>query len=312
MKKILLLVLLLACGIIAAEAKPTKKQKESTIKVGTYNVWSDGARRWQIKCKNTDQTRNWENSREAVADLIAKLDWDIFGIQESTQVINQELPALVKKAGAKKYAWWFESAYPVDHKSYNTGPGVIYRKDKFKLSDQKCFWISETPTYPSTGWDEKRHMRMVMTAVVTIKKTKQQFFLMAFHGPLKPKAKVEAARIIIEVEQAQNPKRLPTIFLGDMNAWPTTKFYEIITGYFEDSFEIAENKCGTIGTYHSAQEREDYFTTSRRRIDHIFLRGNNGKFEVKSYNVNRDKYECGGVMHYPSDHNPVGIVLTIK
>ena len=311
MKRITILAMLLLLGVSFAVGA-NKTPKECTIKVGTYNVWSDGARRWQIKCKNTDQTRNWENSREAVADLIAKLDWDIFAIQESTKVISTELPELVKKAGAKKYNWWFESAYPEGHRSYMTGPGVVYRKDLFKLSNQKCYWISETPTIPSTGWDEVKHMRMVMTAVVTHKKSKQQFFLMAFHGPLKPKAKIAAARILVEVEQAENHKGLPTIFLGDMNAWPDTKFYEMITKHFDDSFVVAEKRCETIGTFHASQEVESFFEQQRRRIDFIFLRGNKSKMEVKSYDVNRDKYNCGGVMHYPSDHNPVGIVLTIK
>ena len=313
MKKLLILLSLFVIGASAnTTAKEKNAPKEFTLKIGTYNVWSDDARRWQIRCKNTNETRNWQNSREALADLIAKLDWDIMAIQESTKVINQELPDLVKSAGAKKYAWWFESAYPEGHKTYMTGPGVAYRKDLFKLSNQKCFWISETPTIPSTGWDEVRHMRMVMTAVVTHKKSKTQFFLMAFHGPLKPKAKVAAARIITEVEQAENHKGLPVIFLGDMNAWPDTKFYEIITKHFDDSFEVAEKRCETIGTFHSSQEVESFFEQQRRRIDFIFLRGNKGSFEVKSYDVNRDKYNCGGVMHYPSDHNPVGVVLKIK
>ena len=57
-----------------------------------------------------------------------------------------------------------------------------------------------------------------------------------------------------------------------------------------------------------------FFTEFLRRIDHIYVRSTDkGAISVKNYKVNRDKYIMpDGESHYPSDHNPVVVDLTIK
>ena len=315
MKKVMLLIAALV-AVVAVDAKPKNADAELNLRIGSYNIWSHSARKWQIKKGATTETRNWENSKKAVAKLIVKLDCDILGMQEVTDVCRDDLKKLVKKSGGKKYDLWWVNTYPEGHKNV-VGNAVFYDKKKFKFSKQNIYYFSPTPEVMSKGWDCKRHYRAALVTVVTHKKTGKQFFFMATHGPLADFACGHAGRLLTEFDQKYNTQGLPTIVVGDMNAWQGHKknaFYDNMTKYFEDAFYAAEKKCGTIGTFNGSGEREKNFSIQNRRIDHIYVRSTDkGAISVKNYKVNRDKYKMvDGKMHYPSDHNPVVVDITIK
>ena len=314
MKKVMLLIAALV-AVVAVDAKPKNADAELNLRIGSYNIWSHSARKWQIKKGATTETRNWENSKKAVAKLIVKLDCDILGMQEVTDVCRDDLKKLVKKSGGKKYDLWWVNTYPEGHKNV-VGNAVFYDKKKFKFSKQNIYYFSPTPEVVSKGWDCKRHYRAALVTVVTHKKTGKQFFFMATHGPLADFACGHAGRLLTEFDQKYNTQGLPTIVVGDMNAWQGHKknaFYDNMTKYFEDAFYAAEKKCGTIGTFNSGAGTDKNFTLEHRRIDHIYVHSTDkGEIKVKSYEVNRDKYNVGGQMHYPSDHNPVVVDLKLK
>ena len=64
--------MVVAIAISASAA--SNKSGELNLRVGSYNVWSHSARQWQIKKGGTTESRNWDNSKKAVAELIVKLD----------------------------------------------------------------------------------------------------------------------------------------------------------------------------------------------------------------------------------------------
>lgn len=310
MKKFLLLVAAIAT-VVAVDAKPKQSSSELDLRIGTYNIWSHSARKWQIKKKATTESRNWENSKKSVAKLINKIDCDILGMQEVTSVCRDDLEKLV----SKKYELWWVNTYPEGHKSV-VGNAVFFKKKAFEFSEQNIYYFSLTPEVRSKGWDEKRHYRAALTAVVTHKKTGKKFFLIATHGPLADVACGHAGRLITEFDKKYNTEGLPTIVVGDMNAWqgdPKNAFYDNMTKHFEDTYHIAETKCGTIGTFNGSKGSEKNFTLSNRRIDHIYIHSTDkGKIRVKNYVVNRDKYKIDGAMRYPSDHNPVYVDIAIQ
>lgn len=117
----------------------------------------------------------------------------------------------------------------------------------------------------------------------------------------------------IQIDKEFNPEKLPTIVMGDMNAWPGQPFLDMMKTHYKDCYEEAAVRGPEIGTYASSKELETHFAAPRRRIDHIYFHSTDkGAFEVHSYKVNRDKYPIGGKMHYPSDHNPVYVDMTLK
>ena len=309
MKKIVLLAAAFF-AFVAAEAK-TSKSTELNLRIGTYNVWADSARKGPIKKKRALETRSWENSKEAVAELIVKLDCDIIGLQEVSGTCRDDLKKLIKKAGGKRYKLWWENSYPEGMRVI--GNAVLYDKREFKIQNKAIYFFSPTPEVLSNGWDCKKFYRTAITSVITHKKSGKKFFFIATHGPLRPIAKSHAGRLLVEFDQKYNTEGLPTIVVGDMNSHPGDDFHKNMLSYYEDSFHVAEKKCTTLGTFNGSAENEEYFSLLYRRIDHIYTHSTDkGKVTVKEYDVNRDKYNCGGRMHYPSDHNPVIVNLKLK
>ncbi|MBR2351534.1 MAG: endonuclease/exonuclease/phosphatase family protein [Alistipes sp.] len=308
--KQLFTVVVALLALLAADAKPAK---EVPLRVGTYNVWSHSARESKIlRGHHAPESRLWPVARESVVDLMVKLDCDIMGLQEVTSVCRDDIRRLLRKRGGKKYTLFWLNSYPEGHKNV-VGNSILYNKKELKLISPRLFWLSPTPEVMSTGWDCKRHYRTAMAATVLHKKSGRKFFFIATHGPLKRGASANAAHVLVDIDRKYNTEGLPTIVVGDMNAWPSQPFLATMTEYYEDSFEVAKKRCGTNGTYAGAGEYVNYLPSLRRRIDHIYVHSSDkGKIEVHDYTVNKDKYEMGGRRHYPSDHNPVYVNLTIK
>ncbi len=312
MKKVILLVMLALVAVASTEARPSKGDKELTLRIGSYNVWSHSARKSIIRKGLTTEARNWDNSKHAVADLIRRIDCDILGMQEVTSVCRDDLATLVGKGKGKKYELWWKNTYPEGHKSV-IGNAVFYDKRRFELSEQSIYYFSPTPTEMSKGWDETRHYRAALTAVVTHKKSGKRFFLIATHGPLKPEANANAGRILVEIDKTYNTQGLPTVVVGDMNARPGEAFHQTMCTHFEDTFLVAEQKCGTIGTFNGSKGTDDNFSNPRRRIDHIYIHSTDkGKLTAKDYTVCRDRYPSCGEQHFPSDHNPLIVTMTLQ
>ncbi len=309
MKKFILLLAAIV-SVVVVDAKP--KQKELNLRVGTYNVWAHYARQGLVKKGKALEARSWDNSKEAVAELIVKLDCDLLGMQEVSGVCRDDLAKLVKKAGGKQYKLWWLNTYPEGHRR-EVGNAIFYNKKNLKLENQAIYYLSPTPEVMSKGWDEKRYYRAALATVVTHKKSGKKFYFIATHGPLAKGAKGPAGDVLVEIDKKYNKEGLPTIVLGDMNSRPGDPFHLNMTKYYEDAFIVAEKKCGTVGTFNSAAGSDKNFKLSHRRIDHIYVHSTDkGAIKVKSYEVNRDKAEINGVKVYPSDHNPVIADITIK
>ena len=310
MKRIALLIIAIATLIVSAEGRTRKRDVSTEINVGTYNVWGNKQRNTQYRKNKTIQERLWENSRDIVAQMIVDADWDIFGVQEGGSLVRQELPELVKQKGGK-YEWWFQRPDPSipESEDTNLANGMVWRKDRFKVTNKQVFWLSPTPDTPSKAWDEKvRHWRFVMSATVKDKKSGLEFIFMVTHCPLMPSNCEKSAHLIIEREKKLNPDNKVVIFVGDMNSQPEMPYSQIIRTHFTDTRDIAEQVIGS-GTMNGSAVRTTPLT---RTIDYVYIRGNKLKYKVKEHKVYLDQYMVGDKLLYPSDHCPVGakIVLT--
>ena len=281
------------------------------LRFGTYNVWSDTARQGKINNETSVPARSWDNSKQAVANLIAQLNCDIIGMQEVSTVCRDDLADLVKTASKDKYELWWVDTYPSPNK--NIGNAVFYDKKKFKFSDEGIYYFSETPEEPSVGWDETSYYRAALTAVVTHIESGKKFFYIATHGPLGNEANGHAGRLLVEFDKKYNTKGLPTIAVGDMNARPNGAFHKNMLTHYKDCYLVAEKKSGTIGTFNGAAESDDSLKNESNRIDHIYVHSTiMGQIDVNEYKVSLDKLDCGGELHYPSDHNPVIVDVTLR
>ena len=301
---ITLLLLAVALGVAASE-------RSTTIHVGTYNVWGNRQRNSMVyKYKKAPESRLWENSRDILAQMIVDADWDIFGVQEGGNLVREELPKLVKQKGGK-YKWWFQRPNPAvpEKEDTNLANGMVWRSDRFKVSNKQVFWLSPTPDTPSKAWEEKvKHWRFVMSADVKDKKTGVEFIFMVTHCPLMRSTREKSAKLIIEREKAMNPENKTVIFVGDMNSQPEMPYSQIIRTHFTDTRDIAEVKSEVAGTMNGA---EGVKINQKRTIDHIYIRGNNPKYKVLTNKVLDNRYKVGDEMLYPSDHCPVEATIRL-
>jgi endonuclease/exonuclease/phosphatase family metal-dependent hydrolase len=224
--------------------------------------------------------------------------------------VRQELPQLVKEKGGK-YEWWFQQpdpSIPDSEDTKNLANGMVWRKDRFKVTNKQVYWLSPTPDTPSKAWEEKvRHWRFVMSANVKDKKTGLEVIFMVTHCPLMRSTREKSAHLIIEREKIQNPDNEVVIFVGDMNSQPEMPYSQIIRTHFTDTRDIAKEVIGS-GTMNGAEVRTTPLT---RTIDYVYIRGNKLKYEVKEHKVYLDQYKVGDKLLYPSDHCPVGAKITL-
>ena len=282
------------------------------VNVGTFNVWGNRQRQSMVnKYKKAPEERLWENSRDIVAQMIVDADWDIFGVQEGGNLVREELPKLVKEKGAK-YKWWFQRPNPTipAKEDKNLANGIVWRSDRFKLTNKQVFWLSPTPYTPSKAWEEKvKHWRFVMSATVKDKKTKQEFIFMVTHCPLMRSTREKSAKLIVEREKIMNPENKTVIFVGDMNSRPHMPYSQIIRTHFTDTRDIAERRSEVAGTMNGAEVSEKMPTST---IDYIYIRGEKPRYKVLSHEVLTNKYKVGDKLLFPSDHCPVGAKIELK
>ena len=262
MKKIVLLAAAFF-AFVAAEAK-TSESAELNLRIGTYNVWADSARKYPIKKQRALESRSWEHSKQAVAELIVKLNCDIIGLQEVSDVCRDDIKELVKKAGGKRYKMWWENSYPEGMRII--GNAVLYDKRMFKIEKKAVYFYSPTPEVSSNGWDCTKFYRTALTSVITHKKSGKKFFFIATHCPLRPIAKGHAGRLLVEFDKKYNTDKLPTIVVGDMNSHPGDEFHQTMLSYYDDSFHVAEKKCATLGTFNGPGEVEKQLSQDRKSV----------------------------------------------
>ena len=312
MKRCFLLLIVAILGVVAADAKP-KHCNDAEIKVGTFNVWGNRQRNTLVnKEKKAPQERLWENSRDIVAQMIIDADWDIFGVQEGGNLVREELPKLVKEKGGK-YKWWFQRPDPsISDKedTKNLANGMVWRSDRFKVSNKQVYWLSPTPDTPSRTWAEEkvRHWRFVMSAKVKDKKTGLEFIFMVTHCPLMKSVNEKCAKLIVEREKMMNPDDKVVIFVGDMNSRPDSPYSKIIRTRFTDTRDIAKTKSEVAGTMNGAEVRT---TPKGYTIDYIYVRGSELKYEVLRHDVLTNRYKVGDKLLFPSDHCPVSATMKL-
>ena len=104
--------------------------------VMTYNIRLDVA---------SDGENAWPNRKDFVVEQIKFYNPDIFGIQEGTpnqtKYLNDSLTQY-KYIGIGR-----------DGGATGEYSAIFYNAEKFTVENEETFWLSETPTKISKGWD---------------------------------------------------------------------------------------------------------------------------------------------------------------
>lgn len=275
MKKSIFLLLFMLVNIIS-NAQP--------LKVMTYNIRLDVA---------VDGDNTWTFRKEFLTSQIQFYEPDIFGIQEArpNQVSDIENALL-------QYSY---VGVGRDSEGNGESTNIYYKKDRFILKETNTFWLSETPTEVSKGWDAA-YNRVCTYALLNDTEANKYIWVFNTHlDHVGEVARTKGIELILSKIGELNTQNYPVIFMGDFNSEPTTERIIALKNQMHDSRTVSEEKpFGPSGTFNGFIHNEPV----TRLIDYIFISKNN-KLKVKKYAILSDSKE----LRYPSDHLPVYIKL---
>ncbi|HAM98189.1 MAG TPA: endonuclease/exonuclease/phosphatase [Marinilabiliales bacterium] len=257
--------------------------KSQTVDIMTYNIrlnmTSDGENAWPVR-------------KDKVAGLIAFHEPDIFGVQEALPEQMFYLDSILAA-----YGFVGEGRDGGNQGEYSA---IFYNTRLFEVIKGSTFWLSETPTEVSLGWDAA-YRRVCSYALFKEISSDRQFWVFNLHldhvGQL---ARNLGVKVVLETIQQLNTENLPVILIGDFNATEMDEPILLVSTMLSSTSELSTLKYGPKGTFNGF----DFHQPAKDCIDYIFV--SKTGFKVAKYGVITDSFNC----HYPSDHFPVWASLS--
>lgn len=253
----LLTALILWCAVLTAGAQQ--------LYVGSYN----------IRYHNSGDDRNgdvWAKRCQVICDQVNFESPDIFGAQE---VLAEQLQDLLK--GLDRYD--YIGVGRDDGRTEGEYAAIFYNRQSLRLLRHDNFWLSETPSKPSLGWDAAC-VRICTWGEFEQKATGLRFFYFNLHmDHVGVTARREAAKLVV-ARIAELAGDCPVVLTGDFNVDQTDEIYTIFTSSprLDDSYEVAERRYIENGTFNDFKP----WLKTPSRIDHVFV---SPDFKVLRYGV---------------------------
>lgn len=260
------------------------------VRLGSYNL--------RMSNLDTDDANKWSVRQDRLKVSIEENDFDVAGLQEVSTATQSWLTS---KFGAT-YDFFFFSPYSQGG-SGDKAQGIMFKKNLFSISDKHFFWASDTPEtcrQNDTG-DSGNFTRGGHCAVFTHKSTGIKFFFMNTHGCLNKDPNVANAHVYVDMEKKYNTDKLPSFFVGDLNARPDLESVATYKAHWNDSYEKCTVKSKCAASYNGYKS-----PNGSSRIDYVFFR--NCGSVVDEFRINNTLYDN----LYASDHFPVYANVTIN
>ena len=252
--------------------------------VMTYNIRLDVA---------SDGVNRWDNRKDLLTDQIINLNADIVGTQEGRP---NQIEYLDKHL--KGFSRIGEGRDGGDKGEYTA---IYYREDRFEVTLDSTFWLSETPRMFSKGWDSA-YPRICTYGLFLDKKTKSKFWVANTHLDNKGvEARQKGINLVLDEIETIYYEKLPVILMGDFNVEQDDELIQNLNSKMIDAHNAANirSHAGTFNAFDTSVQHQ-------RRIDYIYI-SKGGGHKVLSY----DQPILINDGRYPSDHFPVIISLRL-
>lgn len=272
-----------------AAARDGQDMKTAEFRIGTYNI--------RMSNMDKDEDNVWSARKPRLLSSIKDNAFDIFGVQEVSTQAQKDL----REALGKDYTINFFSPYYQNGQG-DKAMGILFRTSRFTMSDWHLFWVSENPDILSVNDTGSKgdFSRGGCCAVFTHKETGVRFFMMCSHGCLNVEPNNKFAHVYIDIEKKYNNDGLPSFFVGDLNAVPSSEAVVTYKTWWNDAFSSADVRDGAPNTYNGWSSQQ-----GKTRIDYIWFR-NDAK--IMAYHCNNTLYD----ELYASDHFPVSADVKIS
>lgn len=276
MKNLFLITLVLTSMVLRSQ----------DLSIMTYNIKLDYPK---------EGVNSWENRKPLFIGQLKFYEPDIIGVQEA-------LPNQMKDMDSLLENYKYVGVGRDDGKDGGEYSAIFYNTQKFKIHKSATFWLSETPSIPSKGWDAALN-RICTYALFENVMTKQKFYVFNTHfDHVGSEARAQSAKLIIEKIEEINNKKLPVFLMGDFNLEPETEPIKFIKTKLNDSKDVSKSTpFGPEGTFNNF----DFDKPVNRRIDYIFV---SKDIDVLKHATLSDNAN----LKYPSDHLPVFVVCSFN
>lgn len=246
----------------------------------TYNIRLDLA---------SDKDDDWNHRKDFFTSQIRFYEPDIWGVQEALPNQMNDLEKLLPE--------YSHFGIGRDGEGKGEASAIFFKKDRFKVSNEQTFWLSDTPDKVSKGWDAS-YIRICTYGLFKDLKTKKTFWFFNTHldnnGVI---ARTKGVEMILAKMKEVNKKNYPVIFTGDFNSEIDSELLINLRKVMTDSREASEQKpFGPTGSFNAFKHNEPV----TRLIDYIFV-DNSKRIRIKKYAVLSDSIN----LHFASDHFPV-------
>ena len=255
-----------------------------TYTAASYNIRYD---------TENDGVNRWDNRKQWLVNQVKEFSPDILGTQEG---LKHQIAYL--DSALENFA--FTGVGRSDGDTAGEYAAIFYNTGKLDLIEEGTFWLSDTPSQVSVGWDAALP-RVCTYALLNDPETGFKFWVFNAHlDHVGEQSRLESLKLIWEKATRLNKSNHPLLLMGDLNAVLGSKPIQFITGKLQDTRASAKQiPTGPIGTFNGF----DTSTPLDRRIDYIFA---NDKVEVYTYRVLNEVRQN----RTPSDHLPVVITFS--
>lgn len=244
----------------------------------------------------SDGINAWPNRKELFSEVLKGEEPTVFGLQEAlynqVQDIEKTFPQF-RRVGVGRE----------DGRTQGEFSAIFFDTTLYKSASSGTFWLSQTPSVPSSmGWDAAC-TRVVTWTQLVVKLSGKRFFVFNTHfDHMGQIARHNSALLLLHAVDSL-AGTMPAFITGDFNAEPGSEPYSILTDqrdplHLLNAFHLAEFADTPFYTYTGFKVGGIRGET----IDYIFM---NQKQKVLKYFVNT--YHTGD--YYPSDHLPVKAVI---
>ena len=248
------IVSIMGCFVLLFSAEPLQAQTS----IMSFNIRYDN--------KNDGDNR-WDQRKKELSDLIQEYEPDVFGIQEG---LNHQ----VKYLDSVLLNYNYVGVGRDDGKTMGEFCAIFYKRDKFKVLDTRTYWLSETPSDISVGWDASMERIVTMVKLKDFKTNRNLCVFNAHFDHRGVLARKESAKLILNLIKWRGLLNDRLVVLGDFNAQPDEDPIAILTKKLYDAYLISDTPPdGPFGTFNGF----DLNLELERRIDYIMVKNLNVK-----------------------------------
>jgi endonuclease/exonuclease/phosphatase family metal-dependent hydrolase len=250
-----------------------------------------------------DGENHWTRRRDMLFDLLKDKNADLIGLQEALRFQVDEILAALPQYAAVGVG-------RDDGRSEGECSCILFKRQRFHISESGTFWFSDTPDTPGTKTWGNRYNRVASWARF-IDHDGSGFYLYNLHLDHEVQVSRErSTELLLARIQTRSYPTEPVIVTGDFNAGEDNPALHRLTGVpgvtatlpapFVDSFRLVHSAEKVVGTFNGFR----FGGISGAKIDYVLVQPGTTVTEAAIIRTSRDD-------RYPSDHFPVTATMKL-